>query len=98
MQMARRRDQIPVQVGSRNAYTDLGFANAAVMLRNAKIASEISRAIKRAGCPEREAARRLRVPHTKLSKVMRGQFERIAERTLEDWLGRLSSGASETRK
>jgi len=91
MHMARRRrDQVAVRVGSRNVYADLGFANADATLRKAHIASELSRTIKRAGCTEREAARRLRVPHMTLSKVMRGQFERIAERTLRSWLGRLN--------
>lgn len=94
MHMARRRNRMPVQVGSGNVYADLGLPNADSMLRKAKIAAEISRTIKRAGCTEREAARRLRVPHTKLTKVMRGEFGRIAEQTLDDWLGRLSSGVS----
>jgi len=89
MHMARRRD-LPGQVGSRHVYADLGFANADAMLRKAKIASEISSAMRRVGCTENEAARRLRVPRAKLSKAMRGQYERIAERTLKNWLDRLS--------
>ncbi len=88
---------MPAQVGSRNVYADLGFRNADAMFRKAKITAEIARTLKKAGYPEREAARRLRAPHTKLSKVMRGQFERIAERTLENWLNRLAIGSA-TRK
>jgi predicted XRE-type DNA-binding protein len=93
MHMTRRRTQVALQIRSRNVYADLGFANADAMLRKAKIASEISRTIKRAGYSDMEAARRLRVPHMKLSKAMRGAFERIAERTLKNWFDRLGSRA-----
>jgi predicted XRE-type DNA-binding protein len=75
-------------------YADLGFPNSGAMLRKAELVHEISRTITRAGCTETEAARRLSVPYTELSKVLRGQFETIPEGSLKAWLARLSAEAS----
>jgi predicted XRE-type DNA-binding protein len=88
--MAKRRKQTPaVEVGSRNVYADLGFANADEMLVKAQLVSKISEIIEERGYSQTEAAQRLGLPQPKLSKLVRGQFRGISERKLMDCLTRL---------
>ncbi len=88
MRMTRRQTQLSVQVGSHNVYADLGFRNPDGMLRKARIASEISATLKKAGLAQIAAARRIRVPRATFLRVMRGEFTQVAERTLKRWLAR----------
>jgi predicted XRE-type DNA-binding protein len=87
--MTRRRTKTTVHAGSRNVYADLGFPNPEAMLRKARIASEISATLKKAGLTQIAAARRIRVPQATFFRVMRGEFTLVAERTLKGWLARL---------
>src|SRR5689334_23619608 len=89
MRMARRRMQVSVQAGSRNVYADLGFPNPNAMLRKARIASKISATVEKAGLTQIDAARRIRVLQATFSRVMRGEFAQVTERTLKGWLARL---------
>jgi len=79
-----------VQVGSRNVCADLGFPNPDAMLRKARIASEISANLKKAGLTQIAAARRIRVPQATFLRAMRGEFTPVAEETLKKWLARLT--------
>jgi predicted XRE-type DNA-binding protein len=79
-----------VQAGSRNVYADLGFPNPNAMLRKARIASEISANLKKAGLTQIAAARRIRVPQATFLRVMRGEFTQVAEGTLKKWRARLA--------
>jgi len=55
--MAKRRKQTPaVEVGSRNVYADLGFADADEMLVKAQLVSKISEIIAERGYSQTEAA------------------------------------------
>jgi len=88
--MAKRRKQVPTpEVGSRNVYADLGFADADEMLVKAQLVSKISEIIEERGYSQTEAAQHLDMPQPKLSKLMRGQFRGISERKLMDCLTRL---------
>src|SRR4051812_2998354 len=90
MRMPRRRTPPSPQAGSRNVYADLGFPNPDAMLRKARITSEISASLKRAGLTQIAAAKRIRVPQATFSRVMRGQFTQVAEGTLKKWRARLA--------
>jgi predicted XRE-type DNA-binding protein len=79
-----------VQAGSRNVYADLGFPNPDAMLRKARIASEISACLKKAGLTQVAAARRMRLPQATFLRVMRGEFTQVAEGTLKKWRARLA--------
>jgi predicted XRE-type DNA-binding protein len=88
--MAQRRKATPaLEVGSRNVYADLGFADADEMLVKAQLVSKISEIIEERGYSQTEAARNVGLPQPKLSKLMRGQFRGISERKLMDCLTRL---------
>ena len=88
--MAKRRKQAPThEIGSRNVYADLGFADADEMLVKAQLVSKISEIIAERGYSQTEAAQRLGLPQPKLSKLMRGQCSGIAERKRRDCLTRL---------
>ena len=88
--MAKRRKQAPtLEVGSRNVYADLGFADADEMLVKAQLVSKVSEIIAERGYSQTEAAQHLGLPQPKLSKLMRGQFRGISERKLMDCLTRL---------
>ena len=88
--MAKRRKQVPaLEVGSRNVYADLGFAEADEMLVKAQLVSKISEIIAERGYSQTEAAQHLGLPQPKLSKLVRGQFRGISERKLMDCLTRL---------
>jgi predicted XRE-type DNA-binding protein len=88
--MAKRRKPAPaLEVGSRNVYTDLGFADADEMLVKAQLVSKISEIIEERGYSQTEGEQRLGLPQLKLSKLMRGQFRSISERKLMDCLARL---------
>jgi predicted XRE-type DNA-binding protein len=85
--MARRRKKTPaLEVGSRNVYADLGFADADEMLVKAQLVSKISEIIEDRGFSQTEAAQHLGLPQPKLSKLLRGQFRGISERRLMDCL------------
>jgi predicted XRE-type DNA-binding protein len=72
-------------------YADLGFPNHDAMLRKARITSEISANLKKAGLTHVAAARRIRVPQATFLRVMRGQFTQVAEGTLKNWRARLGA-------
>lgn len=71
-------------------YADLGFPDPNAMLRKARIASEISASLKKAGLKQIAAARRIRVPQATFLRVVRGEFTQVAEGTLKKWRARLA--------
>jgi predicted XRE-type DNA-binding protein len=85
----RRKQSAAPEVGSRNVYADLGFADADEMLVKAQLVRKISEIVTERSYSQTEAARHLGLPQPKLSRLMRGQFRGISERKLMDCLTRL---------
>lgn len=87
--MSKHRMQgMDVEVGSRNVYADLGYADADEMLIKAQLAAKIAEIIKRKGLTQTRAAELLGMPQPKLSNLLRGRFRGVSERRLMDCLMR----------
>lgn len=88
--MARRIiDGIAVEPGSGNVFADLGLRNAAKLKIKSGLVIEITRAVRRLGLTQQEAAKRMGITQPKVSGMMRGDFSNLSERKLMDCLNRL---------
>ena len=92
--MTMRTHEIEVHAGSGNVYADLGFPNAAAMLRKAKLVCEISKTMRRKRLSQARMARMFGMTPFELSAVLRGQFGRFPERTLIACLERFAGRKS----
>jgi predicted XRE-type DNA-binding protein len=80
--MTMRTREIQVHAGSGNVYADLGFPNAAAMLRKAKLVWEISKTMRRKRLSRARMAGMFGMRPSEFSAVLRGQFRRFPERRL----------------
>jgi predicted XRE-type DNA-binding protein len=76
----------------KDAYQELGFADADEMLLKAQLAVKIAEALRKRGWSQQQAAKVLGMTQPKLSQMLRGQFRGISEVKMMDCLVRLGHG------
>lgn len=88
--MARRIiDGIEVEMGSGNVFSDLGLPGAEKLKIKSGLVIEITKAVRKLGLTQDEAARRMGITQPKVSGMLRGDFSNLSERKLMDCLNRL---------
>ena len=88
--MAKRIiDGIEVEVSSGNVFADLRLRNAGKLKIKSGLVIEITRAIRKLGLTQQEAAKRMGIAQPKVSGMLRGDFSNLSERKLMDCLNRL---------
>ncbi len=88
--MAKRIiDGIEVEIGSGNAFADLGLPDAEKLKIKSGLVIEITKAVRKLGLTQDEAARRMGITQPKVSGMLRGDFSNLSERKLMDCLNRL---------
>ena len=88
--MAKRLvDDIKVELGSGNVFADLGLPEAHKLKIKSGLVIEITKAIRRLGLTQVEAAHRMGIAQPKVSGMLRGDFTNLSERKLMDCLNRL---------
>jgi len=88
--MAKRTiSGIAVEAGSGNVFADLGLPDADKLKIKSGLVIEITKAVRRLGLTQQEAAKRMGITQPKLSGMMRGDFSNLSERKLMDCLNRL---------
>lgn len=88
--MAKRtRESVEIETSSGNVFADLGLPGAAKLKIKSGLAIEITKAVRRLGLTQEEAARRMGIAQPKVSGMMRGDFANLSERKLMDCLTRL---------
>jgi len=88
--MAKRIiDGIEVEMGSGNVFADLGLPDAEKLKIKSGLVIEITKAVRKLGLTQDEAARRMGITQPKVSSMLRGDFSNLSERKLMDCLNRL---------
>jgi predicted XRE-type DNA-binding protein len=88
--MAKRIiDGIEVEIGSGNVFADLGLPDAEKLKIKSGLVIEITKAVRKLGLTQEEAARRMGITQPKVSGMLRGDFSNVSERKLMDCLNRL---------
>lgn len=88
--MAKRIiDGIEVDMGSGNVFADLGLPDAEKLKIKSGLVIEITKAVRKLGLTQDEAARRMGITQPKVSGMLRGDFSNLSERKLMDCLNRL---------
>lgn len=88
--MPRRKvNGIEVELSSGNVFRDLGLPDAEELKIKSGLAIEITRAVRRLGLTQQEAASRIGISQPKLSGLMRGNFSNLSETKLMECLNRL---------
>lgn len=88
--MAKRIiDGIEVEMGSGNVFADLGLPDAEKFKIKSGLVIEITKAVRKLGLTQDEAARRMGITQPKVSGMLRGDFSNLSERKLMDCLNRL---------
>lgn len=86
---ARKLDALDVEMGSGNVFADLDLPDADKLKIKSGLVLEITRAMRRLGLPQVEAAKRMGISQPKVSGMLRGDFTNLSERKLMDCLNRL---------
>ena len=88
--MAKRIiDGIEVEMGSGNVFADLGLPDAEKLKIKSGLVIEITKAVRKLGLTQDEAAHRMGITQPKVSGMLRGDFSNLSERKLMDCLNRL---------
>jgi predicted XRE-type DNA-binding protein len=87
--MARRINGIEFEFSSGNVFRDLGLPHADQLKIKSGLAIEITRAVRRLGLTQQDAARRIGISQAKVSGLMRGNFSNLSESKLMECLNRL---------
>ncbi|MCL6230375.1 helix-turn-helix domain-containing protein [Bartonella bilalgolemii] len=77
--------------GSSNVYADLGFADSREMLLKAQLAQKISQILKEKKLTQKQAGQLLKMPQSKLSKLLNGEFRGISEMKMLECLTKLGN-------
>jgi len=85
----RTVEGIEVETSSGNVFADLGFADADKLKIKSGLVIEITKAVRKLGLTQEEAARRMGISQPKVSGLLRGDFSNLSERKLMDCLNRL---------
>src|ERR1035438_10499060 len=80
---------IPVEEGSGNVYTDLGYRDSESMLVKAQLAAKIAEILQRRALTQARAAEILGLTQPKVSAILKGRFRGISEHRLLECLTRL---------
>ena len=80
---------IEVEVSSGNVFADLGLPDAHKLKIKSGLVIEITRALRKLGLTQQEAAKRMGIAQPKVSGMLRGDFSNLSERKLMDCLNRL---------
>ena len=80
---------VEVEAGSGNVFADLGLPNADKLKIKSGLVIEITKAVRKLGLTQQDAARRMGITQPKLSGMLRGDFSNLSERKLMDCLNRL---------
>ncbi len=78
-----------VEIGSGNVFADLGLLDADKLKIKSGLVIEITKAVRKLGLTQDEAARRMGITQPKVSSMLRGDFSNLSERKLMDCLNRL---------
>lgn len=76
-------------MGSGNVFADLGLPDADKLKIKSGLVIEITKAVRKLGLTQDEAARRMGITQPKVSGMLRGDFSNLSERKLMDCLNRL---------
>lgn len=88
--MAKRMfEGIEIETSSGNVFADLGLPDAEKLKIKSGLVIEITRAVRRLGLTQDEAARRMGIAQPKVSGLLRGDFANLSERKLMVCLSRL---------
>ena len=88
--MAKRIiDGIEIETGSGNVFADLGLLDADKLKIKSGLVIEITKAVRKLGLTQDEAAQRMGITQPKVSGLLRGDFANLSERKLMDCLTRL---------
>ncbi len=80
---------IEVTRSSGNVFADLGLPNAEKLKIKSGLVIEITKAVRKLGITQAEAAQRMGITQPKVSAMLRGDFDNLSERKLMDCLSRL---------
>ena len=82
---------IEAELGSGNVFADLGLPDADKLKIKSGLVIEITKAVRKLGLTQAEAARRMGIAQPKVSGLLRGDFAKLnlSERKLMDCLNRL---------
>ena len=80
---------IEVEISSGNVFADLGLPDADKLKIKSGLVIEITKAVRKLGLTQDEAARRMGITQPKVSGMLRGDFSNLSERKLMDCLNRL---------
>ena len=80
---------IEVETSAGNDFADLRLRNAGKLKIKSGLVIEITRAIRKLGLTQQEAAKRMGIMQPKVSGMLRGDFSNLSERKLMDCLNRL---------
>jgi predicted XRE-type DNA-binding protein len=80
---------IPVEPGSGNVYTDLGYPDSDNMLVKARLAAKIAEIVQRRALTQARTAEILGLTQPKVSALLKGRFRGISEHRLLECLTRL---------
>ena len=75
---------------SRNMYADLGLEDPAKLKIKSDVVIQMMRVIKHLNLTQDQAAKRMGISPPNLSGMIRGNFSKLSERDLIDYLARLS--------
>jgi predicted XRE-type DNA-binding protein len=82
-------ERVEFETGSGNVFSDLGLPDAGRLKIKSGLVIEITRAVRKLGLTQEEAARRMGITQPKVSGMLRGDFSNLSERKLMDCLTRL---------
>jgi predicted XRE-type DNA-binding protein len=80
---------VEFEISSGNVFADLGLPNAEKLQIKSGLVIEISKAVRKLGLTQDEAAHRMGIAQSKVSGMLRGDFANLSERKLMDCLNRL---------
>ena len=80
---------IPIEEGSGNVYTDLGYPDSDTMLVKAQLAAKIAEIVQRRALSQTQTAEILGLTQPKVSALLKGRFRGISEHRLLECLTRL---------
>jgi len=88
--MAKRVvESVKVERTSGNVFADLGLPDADKLKIKSGLVIEITKALRRLGLTQHQAAKRMGISQPKVSSLLKGDFENFSERKLMDCLSRL---------
>ncbi len=82
-------DGIEVEISSGNVFADLALPDAPKLKIKSGLVIEITKALRKMGLSQDQAARRMGISQAKVSGLLRGDFANLSERKLMDCLNRL---------